>query len=74
MSDLFYVSTRGAAPPVTLSEAIVRGLAADGGLYVPNRLPTVDLAALTPLSSLAGARTHGTARLLRGRPPAAHAR
>ena len=52
MADLSYVSTRGAAPPATLSEAIARGLAADGGLYVPNRLPTVDLAALKPLSGL----------------------
>lgn len=33
-----YVSTRGAAG-VTAAEALVRGLAADGGLYVPERLP-----------------------------------
>jgi threonine synthase len=41
MSDLKYVSSRGAAPPVSLSEAIARGLAPDGGLYVPTRLPVV---------------------------------
>ena len=52
MSDFFYLSTRGTAPHATLSEAIARGLAADGGLYVPNRLPTVDRAALKPLSGL----------------------
>ena len=52
MSDFFYVSTRGAAPHATLSEAIARGLAADGGLYVPNRLPTLDSAALKPSSGL----------------------
>jgi len=42
MSDLGFVSTRGAAPPVSLSEAIAQGLAPDGGLYIPTRLPTVD--------------------------------
>jgi threonine synthase len=41
MSDLKFVSSRGAAPPVTLSEAIVQGLAPDGGLYVPTRLPAM---------------------------------
>jgi threonine synthase len=34
-----FVSTRGAAAPVTLSEALSRGLADDGGLYVPETLP-----------------------------------
>jgi threonine synthase len=34
-----YVSTRG-APGVTLSEAIEQGLAPDGGLYVPERVPS----------------------------------
>lgn len=34
-----YVSTRGGAPPVSFTEAVVRGLAPDGGLYVPRSLP-----------------------------------
>ncbi len=34
-----YVSTRGEGP-VTLDEALVRGIAADGGLYLPEHLPT----------------------------------
>lgn len=34
-----YVSTRGQAPAVGLSEALAAGLAPDGGLYVPERLP-----------------------------------
>src|SRR5882672_5305584 len=46
MSDLKFVSTRGAAPPVSLSEAIARGLAPDGGLYVPSRLPSADPAGI----------------------------
>jgi len=42
MSDLRFVSSRGAAPAVTLSDAISQGLAPDGGLYIPTRLPAVD--------------------------------
>jgi threonine synthase len=34
-----YVGTRGAAAPVRLSEAVDRGMAPGGGLYVPERLP-----------------------------------
>ena len=37
-----YVSTRGQSPKVTASEAILRGLAPDGGLYCPEYIPTVD--------------------------------
>ena len=35
-----FVSTRGATPPVTLSTAMRDGIAADGGLFVPERLPS----------------------------------
>ena len=35
-----YVSTRGEAPPVGFLEAVLSGLAPDGGLYVPERWPT----------------------------------
>jgi threonine synthase len=42
MADLRFKSSRGAGPHVSLSEAVVQGLAADGGLYVPTRLPSVD--------------------------------
>ena len=34
-----FVSTRGRAPSVTAAEALVSGLAPDGGLYVPEYLP-----------------------------------
>jgi len=53
MSALRFVSTRGAAPDVPLSEAIARGLSPDGGLYVPERLPTLAPSSLADLSSLA---------------------
>ncbi len=34
-----FASTRGAAPPLTLPEALVQGLAPDGGRYVPTDWP-----------------------------------
>lgn len=36
-----YVSTRGRAPAVSFTDAILAGLAPDGGLYVPERWPSV---------------------------------
>ena len=48
-----YFSTRGAAERVSSAAAILRGLAADGGLFVPTSFPRFDLAdieALVPLS------------------------
>jgi threonine synthase len=52
MSDLKFVSSRGASPPVSLSGAIAQGLAPDGGLYIPTRLPAVDPAAIAGTSRL----------------------
>jgi hypothetical protein len=34
-----YVSTRGRAPELTFEEAMLTGLARDGGLYVPAEVP-----------------------------------
>ena len=36
-----YVSTRGGAEPVPFHEALLRGLAPDGGLYVPTHVPAL---------------------------------
>ena len=36
-----YVSTRGAAPALGFDDVLLRGLAEDGGLYVPERWPHV---------------------------------
>jgi threonine synthase len=61
-AELRYLSSRGGAPPVTLSEAIRQGLAPDGGLYVPTRLPEVDVAAAaraTRLPDIARGALHG---------------
>jgi len=47
---VLYVSTRGGAKPQRFSKILLEGLAADGGLYVPERLPQADLAAWRKLS------------------------
>jgi threonine synthase len=48
-----YVSTRGGSTPATLSEAIERGLAPDGGLYVPERFPSAPVERLRAAPDLA---------------------
>lgn len=40
--NLLYKSTRSSAEPVTASQAILKGLADDGGLFVPESLPVLD--------------------------------
>lgn len=40
--NLFYRSTRSKSELVKASQAILRGLAEDGGLYVPEYVPTLD--------------------------------
>ena len=37
--NILYKSTRSSTDPVTASEALLRGLAPDGGLYVPTEMP-----------------------------------
>ncbi len=48
-----YISTRGNAPVLKFEDAMLTGLARDGGLYVPETIPTLshaDIAALSGLS------------------------
>lgn len=48
-----YISTRGNAPELSFAEAMLTGLARDGGLYVPKKIPTLaqeDIAAMAGLS------------------------
>jgi len=48
-----YISTRGCAPELTFEDAMLTGLARDGGLYVPADVPRMspgDIAALSGLS------------------------
>lgn len=42
--DVLYKSTRGNKSTVTASQAILNGLADDGGLYVPTSIPKLDIA------------------------------
>src|SRR5712664_186886 len=43
---MLYISTRGNSPPRRFSEILLEGLAPDGGLYVPEIYPKMDLASL----------------------------
>ncbi|GAB0055909.1 Threonine synthase [Candidatus Magnetaquicoccaceae bacterium FCR-1] len=36
-----YISTRGGVAPISFSQAVMMGLATDGGLLLPERIPTV---------------------------------
>jgi threonine synthase len=44
-----YVSTRGQAPVLSFEEAMLSGLARDGGLYVPEKLPPIRAAEIAAL-------------------------
>ena len=37
-----YISTRGNIKPVSFKEAVMMGLATDGGLLLPERFPIID--------------------------------
>jgi threonine synthase len=41
-----YVSTRGVSPPRRFTEILLEGLAADGGLYLPEAFPAIELRTL----------------------------
>jgi threonine synthase len=49
---MHYVSTRGRAPVLTFDEAMRAGLARDGGLYVPEAIPTLSAAEISALAGL----------------------
>ncbi len=65
---MLHVSTRGEAPKLTFSEALLAGLARDGGLYMPESWPSLSRATIAgfagrPYSQVAqtvlGALSHG---------------
>jgi len=43
IAEVLYSSTRGAEDKVTASQAILKGLAEDGGLFVPDHIPALDI-------------------------------
>ncbi|WP_223421772.1 threonine synthase [Tateyamaria pelophila] len=44
-----YISTRGTAPTLSFEEAMLSGLARDGGLYVPETIPVLDADAIAAM-------------------------
>ena len=55
--ELLYKSTRGGENKVPASRAILEGLAKDGGLFVPERIPALDVS----MDELAGMTYQETA-------------
>lgn len=55
--EILYSSTRGGESGITASEAILKGLAPDGGLYVPEKIPVLE----EELDQLAGMSYQETA-------------
>ncbi|WP_426037701.1 threonine synthase [Cypionkella sp. TWP1-2-1b2] len=47
-----YISTRGQAPVLNFSEAMMTGLARDGGLYVPEVVPALSKAEIAAMAGL----------------------
>ena len=47
-----YVSTRGGITPTTFDEAVLQGFAADGGLFVPEKIPAITQQQFTSWATL----------------------
>lgn len=47
-----YISTRGQAPALSFGDVLLAGLASDGGLYVPEKLPTYSKEEIASWASL----------------------
>lgn len=65
---MIFLSTRGRAPAVGLGSALLAGLAPDGGLYVPESLPTLDPADFVDCSTLAATGARLLAPFFQGDP------
>ena len=51
-NNIEYISTRGSSPKLGFKDVIFEGLASDGGLYIPNKWPTIDKKLLSSFKSL----------------------
>lgn len=49
---MFYISTRGTAQKLSFEDAVLAGLATDGGLYVPETIPTLSAAEIAAMRML----------------------
>ncbi len=47
-----YISTRGNAPDLSFEDVVLAGLAGDGGLYVPDKLPVFSMAEIAAMQAL----------------------
>ena len=47
-----YVSTRGKAPKLSFEDAVIAGLASDGGLYVPESIPEFSVQEIADMADL----------------------
>jgi threonine synthase len=65
---MMYVSTRGAAPKADFEEALLAGLAPDGGLYMPERWPRLPSLPAMPAGHYAAAAAHVIAPFTGGNP------
>lgn len=63
MPDLYYSSTRSSKERLISSEAIVRGISPDGGLFIPEDIPRID----RPFSDLAKMDYRGLAFYIMGK-------
>ncbi len=54
--ELMYLSTRDAGVKVSASQAVLKGLADDGGLFVPERIPKLDVS-LADIAKMSYQRT-----------------
>ncbi len=52
MSDIKYSSTSLKAPEVSFEEALLKGLAPDGGLYIPNAIPMLSQGEIAAFSQM----------------------
>ncbi len=50
LTPMRYISTRGTAPSLSFEEAMLTGLARDGGLYVPEEVPTLSHAQIAAMA------------------------
>jgi threonine synthase len=66
MTELRFVSSRGGAAPVNLSQAMAQGLAPDGGLYIPTHMPRVDASGVPPGANLPQVGRHCLAPFFAG--------
>ncbi|KAI94405.1 threonine synthase [Rhodomicrobium udaipurense JA643] len=65
---MMYVSTRGAAPKADFEEALLAGLAPDGGLYIPETWPQLSSLPASPTGAYAAAAAHVMTPYMGGNP------